>query len=262
VSPPPRVLVCELACPAVGSSLESSHALQASGAAFFSISGLLYFSREAVPLLSRVFRSPLVFLPWFSPRRPVSLEGHAAAVPAFAPHESLLSPESRAAGSSSRKACRLLVLGPVLQLKTGSFRLVLLDLSTVLDFSPAGVPVDGIVRSREVCTAASPACLGFRFSLLSSDVTPRPVVGAATHRFFSLFNVFRGAVPLLFSVLLSISAPGTPTDLLGSRNTRRLCDCVVPRGDLLLRRAVQLMLESASGRLLFRSENHAMARQV
>jgi hypothetical protein len=37
------------------SRLESSHALQASGAAFVSISGLIYFSREAAPLLSRRF---------------------------------------------------------------------------------------------------------------------------------------------------------------------------------------------------------------
>jgi hypothetical protein len=37
------------------SRLEFSHALQASGAAFISISGLIYFSREAAPLLSRRF---------------------------------------------------------------------------------------------------------------------------------------------------------------------------------------------------------------
>jgi hypothetical protein len=49
----------------------------------------------------------------------------------------------------------------------------------------------------------------------------------------------REAAPLLclkptFSVLLSFSATGTPTDpLSGSRNTRRRCDCVAPRGDLL-----------------------------
>jgi hypothetical protein len=37
------------------SRLEFSHALQASGAVFVSISGLIYFSREAAPLLSRRF---------------------------------------------------------------------------------------------------------------------------------------------------------------------------------------------------------------
>jgi hypothetical protein len=35
----------------------------------------------------------------------------------------------------------------------------------------------------------------------------RPVVCAASHQLFSLFNFSRGAVPLLFSVFLPVSAP-------------------------------------------------------
>jgi hypothetical protein len=42
---------------------------------------------------------------------------------------------------------------------------------------------------------------------LSSDVTTHPVVCAASHQLFSLFNFSRGAVLLLFSVFLPVSAP-------------------------------------------------------
>jgi hypothetical protein len=42
---------------------------------------------------------------------------------------------------------------------------------------------------------------------LSSDVTPRPVVCAASHQLFSWFNFSSGAVPLLFSVFHPVSAP-------------------------------------------------------
>jgi hypothetical protein len=96
---------------------------------------------------ARRSKSSLVFLPWFSRRRPVSLEGHAAAAPVFAPHESLLRPKSRAAGSSSRKACRLLVIGPVLQLKT-----------IAAGFSFGSPPVLGLWESRHDTAVEAQRC--------------------------------------------------------------------------------------------------------
>jgi hypothetical protein len=68
-------------------------------------------------------------------------------------------------------------------------------------------------------------------SLSLGELTASPVF------WFVFFS--REAAPLLclkptFSVLLSFSTTGTPTDpLSGSRNTHRRCDCVAPRGDLL-----------------------------
>jgi hypothetical protein len=124
---------------------------------------LFYFSREAAPLLCIVFRSSLVFHPLFSPRRPVSLEGHAVEVPVFAPQESLLRPKNCATGSSVQ-ACRLLVWFFNSEQSPPVFRLVLLG----------SFPVLGLWESRHdtaVEAQLSP------FSTPSVSVVPRAAGG-------------------------------------------------------------------------------------
>jgi hypothetical protein len=130
-----------------------------------------------VPAVS--FFSPTTFARRRAVRVFVSLGEPAAAVVIFLRAQGLRAAILPTFSSRSVSPC-LAFVGPVLRLGTAAARVLLnrdkcvrsreacaptspvaLNLLPVLDFSPAGVPFDGIVRSREVCVVASSAGLDF-----------------------------------------------------------------------------------------------------